>query len=43
MAKITICPKNGEPIEVEASPEDEAFYDDLPFTSDNVMWTRVRP
>ncbi|MFC4006673.1 hypothetical protein ACFOY2_05540 [Nonomuraea purpurea] len=42
MAKVTIHTKNGETIEIEASAEDEAFYDDLPFTSDNVMSTRIR-
>lgn len=42
MAKVTIHTKNGETIEVEASAEDEAFYDDLPFTSEDVLWTRVR-
>lgn len=42
MAKVTIHTKSGETIEVEAaSPEEEAFYEDLPFTSDNVMVTRV--
>lgn len=43
MAKVTIHTKDGDTIEVEASAEDEAFYDDLPFTSDNVMITKVRP
>jgi hypothetical protein len=43
MAKVTIYPKNGDPIEVEASAEDEAFYDDLPFNSENVIATQIRP
>ncbi|MEO3875507.1 hypothetical protein ABGB18_42570 [Nonomuraea sp. B12E4] len=44
MAKVTIYTKGDrDPIEVDASPEDEAFYDDLPFNSDNVVMTRVEP
>lgn len=42
MAKVTIYTKGDrDPIEVDASPEDEAFYDDLPFKSGNVMITHV--
>lgn len=43
MPKVTIYTKSGEQIEVDAAPGDEAFYDDLPFTSDNVMITKVQP
>lgn len=43
MSKVTIHTKNGEQIEVDAAPHEEAFYDDLPFTSENVMITEIRP
>ncbi|GAA1612545.1 hypothetical protein AB0C27_07970 [Nonomuraea sp. NPDC048882] len=43
MSKVTIHTKNGEQIEVNAAPHEEAFYDDLPFTSENVMITEIRP
>ncbi|MFI6477340.1 hypothetical protein ACIBH1_05370 [Nonomuraea sp. NPDC050663] len=44
MAKVRIGVKGShEPIEVKASKEDEAYYDNLPFTSDNVLWTEVTP
>jgi hypothetical protein len=42
MAKVTIHTKDGERFEVDAAPHEEAFYDDLPFTSDNVMITEIR-
>ncbi|MGI5286663.1 hypothetical protein ACQEVF_25445 [Nonomuraea polychroma] len=42
MPKVTVYTKDGEVHEVDASPEDEAFYDDLPFNSENVMITEVR-
>ena len=43
MAKVTIHTKGDrDPIEVDAAPGEEAFYDDLPFTSDNVMITEIR-
>lgn len=41
-SKVTIHTKSGERIEVDAAPHEEAFYDDLPFTSDNVMITEIR-
>lgn len=42
MAKITIYTKGDrDPIEVDVEPGDEAFYDDLPFNSDNVLMTKV--
>lgn len=44
MAKVTIHTKGDyEPIEVECAPEDERFFDGLPFTSSNVLATQVRP
>lgn len=43
MSKVTIHTTSGEQIEVDAAPHDEAFYDDLPFTSGNVMSTQVGP
>lgn len=43
MAKIVIYTTDNESVEVDASPEDERFYDDLPFTSSNVLCTRVSP
>lgn len=42
MAKVTIRTTDGGVHEVEASAEDEAFYDDLPFTSGNVLSTEIR-
>lgn len=42
MAKVTIRYKNGEVKEVNASPEEEAYYDNLPFTDDNVVSTEIR-
>jgi hypothetical protein len=42
MAKVTIHTRDGDQIKVDAAPGDEAFYDDLPFTSDNVMITEIR-
>lgn len=42
MAKVTIHTKSGETIEVKAtSKDDERFYEDLPFNSENVMVTQV--
>jgi hypothetical protein len=42
MAKVTIRTTDGQAYEVDASAEDESFYDDLPFTSGNVLSTEIR-
>lgn len=42
MAKVTIHTTDGDKIKVDAAPGEEAFYDDLPFTSDNVVITEIR-
>lgn len=42
MAKVTIHTKDGQSTTVDVAPEDEAFYDDLPFNSDNVIATEIK-
>jgi len=43
MPKVTIYTKGDrDPIEVDIAPGDEEFYDNLPFTSDNVIATQIR-
>lgn len=42
MAKVTIYTKDGGEHEVTASPEEEKYYDDLPFTDPNVVATTIR-
>lgn len=45
MAKstVTIHTTDGHKQVVEIKPGDEKFYDDLPFTSTNVLITEVTP
>jgi hypothetical protein len=41
-AKVEIGVKGGEVIKTTAkSKDDERYYDNLPFTSTNVNWTRI--
>lgn len=41
MAKVKIFTSTGEQREVEATKEDARWYDELPFTSSNVVATQV--
>ncbi|MEU6725439.1 hypothetical protein ABZ917_17165 [Nonomuraea wenchangensis] len=40
--KVTIHTTDGETHEADVQPGEEAFYDDLPFTSENVMITEIK-
>ncbi|MFI6496942.1 hypothetical protein [Nonomuraea typhae] len=43
MPKVTIITTDGRKHEVNATPEQEEFYDNLPFTSDTVAATVIHP
>lgn len=42
MPEVTIYTTDGESRTVRCTKEEEAFYDDLPFTSENVLRTEIR-
>jgi hypothetical protein len=42
MAKVKIHLSDGKTVETTATgPDDEQFYDDLPYTSQDVLYTQV--
>lgn len=40
--KVIIHTTDGDSHEVDIAPHEEAFYDDLPFTSSNVLATEIK-
>ena len=42
MAKAKIVTTTGDEIVRDVKPGEEKFYDDLPFNSENVLYTEVR-
>lgn len=42
MPKVTIYTQDGEKYERDIAPEDEKFYDDLPFNSGNMIATEIK-
>jgi len=42
MAKVKVVTSTGEEIIRDVKPGEDKFYDDLPFNSDNVLYTDIQ-
>jgi hypothetical protein len=42
MAKVKIVTSTGDEIVRDVKPGEDKFYDDLPYDSDNVLFTEIR-